>query len=71
MLVVPGLNIRLAGILLHAGRIHQDIADTELFRRHKTGFMLLIILTDFIVGDGLLRRQRVDVQRRLTNVTLL
>ncbi len=71
MLVVPALNVGVADAGLHAGGIHFDVADAELFRRHKVVFVLLIVLRDLVGRRALLRRQRVDVNRRLTDIALL
>ena len=71
MLVIIRLNISIAGGFLHCCSVQLDIAHTELFRRHKVVFILLVVAGNFLLGNRLLRGQCVNVNRRFTHDTLL
>ena len=71
MLVIVRLNISIAGRLLQCSSVQLDVAHAELFRRHEVVFILLVVAGNFLLGNGLLRGKRVNVNRRLTHDTLL
>ncbi len=71
MLVIIGLNIRIADRRLHRRGIQLDIAYAELFRRHKADFILIVVAGHFLIGHLLLRRQRVDINNGFTHHALL
>ena len=71
MFIVPGLDLFIAGVFVHGSGIKFDVANTELFRRDKAVFVLLIETVNFAIAHRLFGGKSININRRFTYDTLL